>query len=419
MYIVKSVYYQVLANKGHWIEIKEDDLPEAPTLATFITYYKTYLYTEHSVLGTTQVLDLKDVLVHVTDMSLSLQAALNLIDDLRLPHLDGKPQINEGRVIYSDAFSAGFDLEFVNHLSGAKEHGDTNNDWLALTRDRTSYEKLFNHTLVSINGYLHQTDYDINKFYVRDVYETIDTSKRMHVGLYSFEQIGKVTQRDILPEMVKDSPNVSLFDRTVIETGLDLKDYSVAISLGGYLHIADGETVRTIGASTVAIEWSKIPIIDRLLESREFLDLSSLALSSSEKNDSILNVSEIKSDEFIKAYLALNQSFLILIENTNIFTHLERLENSPVFNHYYGYRETMSPLISTTGKLLEYWKIEEYGVFSYFTPKSMKYEYLYKVADPETLVNLDDALVGAFPGTPEARGKAYLKHITTSQLLFK
>lgn len=418
MYIAKSVFYQASANKGNWIQIKEDDLDQLPVITTLMQYSKVYVYTENTILQSFQTIALEEIVSKLIDTNVTIQEALTLIDDTKLTHIEGKPEVNNKQVIYADAVSIGFNLELVNKLSGYKEPDEKENTWLGLTREKTNYERLFKHTLVSINGFLHPTDYDTSKLYVQEVLPTINKSEKLFVGMYSFENIGEIVQKQITDEMIVKNTEVGLYERTIIDTGVALKDYSVAISIGGYLHIADGNTVATVGDSIIAIDWFKIPLINRLFESKQFLDLSSLPLSTSDNNSEILHLDDLKTNEFISKYLTLNQSFLILIKNTNINVQLEELENGPGMDRFYCYNNNRSPLINTNGKLLEYWKILEYGVYSYYTPRSIKFNYIYKTVNIGQLTNIDDALVGAFPQEPEQVGKAVLKHIGTSQLNF-
>lgn len=66
-----------------------------------------------------------------------------------------------------------------------------------------------------------------------------------------------------------------------------------------------------VGPSTIRINWFKIPFIQRYMESRKLIDLSTLGLSVNPDNESQVSIEELYTDETILRYLELSQSFLI------------------------------------------------------------------------------------------------------------
>ena len=71
------------------------------------------------------------------------------------------------------------------------------------------------------------------------------------------------------------------------------------------------------------------------------MDLSSLALESNYNNPSQISVEEIYSDEVIKRYLELSQSFLIVVDNNEFFCDYKLTESGKLPGIFYSYDKTI------------------------------------------------------------------------------
>lgn len=416
MYEIKTVYVKTLPNRTPY-QVYEGDLVDTlPIIDTLQHYEDVVIKTYHTVLKTEQSVTLQEVMRHTLDLSLTLKEAFIKVGDKRLTHLTGTVKLKTGQVIYKDVWRSGFEPKFVDPANGEVSKYDSLNTWLSLERAFTNYKTVYEYLLVSINGFLHRTDYDVNRFYVIGAKATAEASKNAQIGLYSFEQIGKIIPIPIKAGDIVVNDDVPLYTRTIIKTQQSLKGKTVGMSIGGYLHLCDPRTVRVVGDNLIEVQWCSINLIDRLLESRRYLDLSSLPLTQAEQNPDIIHVEDLKTNEFIQAYLTLNQSFIFLVDTDGLYVETEVAENAPSVNHFYGYRGLPSPMITNSGKLLEYWDMREYGVYSYYTPDAIQRNYEYKTAKPDAVPNVDDKLIGAFPSRLEEPGFGVFKHIQVSKL---
>lgn len=414
MYHVKHAYGHTGARLSAWEPISE---PERLTGILAMQYREMWLILTHDDLPHELALNFESIQDQL-GMTQTLSEFLVANEDRALPTQAQLPYIKTGSLLYEDAYRARFTVGIVNEFTSQTHAIYDDNHWVTLERQDLDTKKAYEHCLVSINGFIHPTDYDVNKLYVQGAVESSLISERAEVGIYSFEQIGKLVFVPITDDILSRDVDVALKERTIFKTELDLTRYTPAISLGGYLHVADPRVLRSVGDGLLQLDWSSVPLVKRYYESKEYINLESIVLDRHSENAELLNVEQLYSDENLHAYLTLKQSFLIFIDNNQLSKEHLSIERGPTWDRYLGYERHRLPMLSNTGKLVEYWKIEEEGVQSYFTPRSSQLNYLHRRSDPKRKPNIDPTLIGAFPGRPEDKGHSVFLKLTSSKLLF-
>lgn len=415
MYHVKHAYGLPSGRLASWQEVAS---PESLTGLELRQYKELWFVLTHDDLSHEMGLDF-DVIKSSVGLDQTLGDFLIENGEKALPTQIQIPYIKYGSLIYEDVYRARFKVGIANeHTSQTHDRYDDNH-WVTLERQDLNTKDAYEYFLVSVNGFLHPTDYDTNRFYIQHAVESSLISGRAEIGIYSFEQIGKLQFLPITESLIVTNDEVSLKDRTIFKTQVDLTKFMPAISLGGYLHVADPRVLRSVGEGLLELDWTGVPLVKRYYESKDYINLSSLVLDSHTDNPLMINIEQLYSDEVLLAYLTLPQSFLIFIENDRISKEMLSVERGPTWDRYYGYTRHRYPMVSNTGKLVEYWKIEEEGVQSYFTPRASQLNHLYRRSDPRELVNIDPTLIGAFPSKPEDRGHSAFMRLFTTELRFK
>lgn len=153
-------------------------------------------------------------------------------------------------------------------------------------------------------------------------------------------------------------------DRSYIHVNTSITNKTVLLSLGGYLIFPQAGVFWQSDSQTVALNMSALPMLERLMESAMYLDLSSLGLSINSKNPDIINAAEFFTDAVLKKYFALSQSFLIIVDTPALFTEKFYLNHCNLPGTFTAYQEPKFPLFVNYGKMAEYWKTEEDGFWS-------------------------------------------------------
>jgi hypothetical protein len=281
--------------------------------------------------------------------------------------LANKPIISPKRVLWNDVFRAGYQVDTWNRLSGKNAHPDEQFDAL-LTRASpvTSYTDFAKTCLVSVNGFFHLSDTDGKTGVI--VYEagrSLKKSKSNQMGLLSFSKLCNIKQIPITESMLRSRQTQDQLDagedvqpfKTAgyIHVDGNLTNKTVLLVLGGYLITPDTSYFKRVGDNDFVIDFSEYPLADRYYESLKYLDLSTLSLSGSYRNPTQIAISELYSDEVLKQYLKLMQSFIVILDTPEIYTERSKLHCVNISGVYTTTVDTTMPLALSTGRMPEYW----------------------------------------------------------------
>lgn len=286
-------------------------------------------------------------------------------------------------VKYVDAFKAGYKVESItprNSLSSNQVTQDKT--WLYLTKNNINYSDLYTQSLVNVNGFFHLTDFDVNGLYVKDGMKSQFLSGENQIGFVDFAEVGRVTPIPILESMIyKQTPEQKYKDSCFINLGVDLTDKTIILCLGGYLHVLDPITFKRIGDQTFMINFTNLPLLERFHESKGYIDLSSLELDQTIRNDSQVSIEQLYSDDVLVKYLTLSQSFFVLVDNIDLSVTRAHLDIGTIPNKMISDIKPSYPLIVGYGKLANFWSVYEDKKWSIACADSMRNNYLHNTID--------------------------------------
>lgn len=288
---------------------------------------------------------------------LTVAGWLTFIGDEDLPFETTVPTVVKASALASEAYAAGYKLEMVHPLSGdGNEYPDVELTHLRLTRPDTDYMDVFDHCLASVNGLLHLTDAGADGWRIIDGGKSVQLSGRNEVGLISFKALGKIECFPITPEMVTGRKGLPLVEGAVITApGVDFGDKYVMAVVGGYLH-TEGHQYKVVGDGSVLIEWWKLPIHRRYNDTRKLIDWSPVTdlMDRNTEHTGALDIALMNSDECIKAYLTMSNTFIITVDSPNLFFENIPVERTGLAGRYYSYTPPIKPLVLYNGFLPPY-----------------------------------------------------------------
>lgn len=354
MYQLISAIAKEKNNNKQWVNV---ELGHVTFLSLYNFFSKIYLTLSNSFTEDPVSLDLDLIRDQTNGLNITVDEYLANLGDQSLPTSNELKNLKSGYVKYSDAFHAGYNIEPV-HPTAAPDAALPNSEkpYLRLTKPDIESELFYNHCLVNVNGFFHMIDYDVKSIYVVDGMKSKWLSGQNQIGVMSFKDVGKITYLPITEDMLFKRNNDQLYKNKIcIDAKQDISSKSLAVVIGGYLHILDNRAFYRTGLTTINVDTANIPLLHRFYESRHYIDLTSLGLQKSPTNDEQIDVNEFLSDAVLTKYFTLSQSFLVLIDNVDLFTEYVALHKSKMPNKYVSYSPPIYPMLVNNGRIINYW----------------------------------------------------------------
>lgn len=348
------------------------DLSLQPLDAVYAAYSQIYLVLFHPLLNREVIVDMNLLRLEFSSYTGTILSWLVNIGNRNLPESSKLPDAAIKYVNYSNAVQAGYRLNLVNrgHINEPDYPVELLTD-LQLTRPghSTDLSLLHTHCLISINGLIHNTDTDGTNAYVVDAGKVLHKVGSSHTGIISFLDVGKLTKVklsiDSIGRLEADTP---LSKKAIFTVDTPLDNQSYIMIVGGYM-VQPGEGLFwRIGENSFAICLERLFYMERYLETKNIIDLSSMELPVSDVNPDVTTMEALWSDDAIKKYLTLSQSFLVVVDTPLLSYNKIHVRNSPLPGKFTSYQDPTYPLIVGYGRTAEYWKTEEAAYWSLSVP---------------------------------------------------
>ena len=339
--------------------LADTDVGNTPVRDLMTTYSQCILILSHPALDHNVSLDVALVADQFLQLSpdLTVNTWLVAIGDNDLPFNNTIPTISKSSALASEAWTAGFDIQRVHPLSGDGNHyPDADLTHLRLTKPGIDYLDMYNYVLASVNGLFHLTDAGDDGFRIIDGGKSIWHSRRNEVGLISFSSVGQVECFPITADMITGRRGLPLSQGAIITAPeADFGNKFVMVVIGGILHTA-GHQYRVVGDSSVQIDWWKLPIHRRFFDTYKLIDWSPVfdTMEVNKEHVGSLDLKQMNTDESIKAYLTMSNTFIITVDAPNLFFENLRLERTGLAGRYYSHVRPTLPLLLDNGLMPAY-----------------------------------------------------------------
>lgn len=238
----------------------------------------------------------------------------------------------------------------------------------------TDMDTIQRHCLVSVNGFIHSTSLRAldNSLFIHEAARGARQCKNNSVGILSFARVGQLTKipielANIRPMNVGQPLKDGLLFDVNLPNGFTLDNKSYMLILGGYMvtpvdgsnepldPLTAGEFYRT-GERTFRLNLNNLPYVERILESNTYLDLHHLGVTQYINNNAVFNINAIQSDETIRKYLTMSQSFLCVINTKVLAVKSITVRNTTAPGNFVVENEPTYPLTVGYGRIAEYTK---------------------------------------------------------------
>ena len=378
---------------AQWLPI---DISAMPMLLVFSDYSKVVIELTNNFLANPVYVDFSVFKDKYGASSMLIHEVLNELGDVTLSYVPSFPNAKVKYCRYSDAFRAGYKIALCDagRFYPPNYPKEDLHD-LALNRPNypTDISLLHKHCLVTVNGMLHMTDADDNYCYVYKGADSLRKSNLNQLGLISFLDVATLEKKPIpATDIFAQNEGEPYKYKTYVKLPGDLKNKYVLLSLGGYLMFPGEPGFQQVNDNVFSVNFNAFPFLERVFESSNYLDLTSLGLDIDPALPEVINVQQLFSDEVIVKYLTLSQTFFIVFDTDNLFFNKIALRNSNLPGMFTAYQEPEAPLVVGYGKLAEYWKNHEDGHWAVNVADSYYRNYAFNGRNPADLGNVSPAL---------------------------
>lgn len=356
MYQYKSAIGRLKGYNQRWLSVTVGDT----ALNTLVNTYREIYFTLHETTRNIDVVvKLSDLTQQYSSVTSTVKAWLTSIGNTALPETTA-PTFKNSTVKFKHAVRASFKLGIcdISRLSDTSLPNIDKPD-ISLKRESTVYSDMVKYCMVSVNGYLHRIDANSNALYVYDGATSARIANETEVGIYSFKDVGALEYISITKNMIfTPNPGDKLSSGAYIRLPKSIGSKIPILVLGGYLHVLDSIYTVT-GDNVIKVNMLSLNFIQRFLESKDYIDLSNIALTKSDIAPGTIIQSELFSDDNIKEYLSLSQSFIVLVDTPHLYTETKYVNSSLIPGRWEYPSYLTQPLVGNLGRLVEYWVLEE------------------------------------------------------------
>ncbi len=296
------------------------------------------------------------------------------------------PTVSTQTILYSNGYVAQYVPNRIPPSSisiGTPEPLGALTDVL-MTRSGTDYNAVNDYCLFTINGYLHSSQM-IAGTGIRVVGggRTNDVTGNNKFGVISFKNIGAIQQIPITASMISTPDPLMLVGQTAyVNLGVSLVGKSLAMSIGGYLHTNDN-TFQVVNYQTglVVVNLGVINLMERLFESSNYIDLSSLGLTAHPYDKAAIKLSDLANNAIMTNYLTLSQTFAIVIDAPSVYTSPNLIERTDLPGRFITPYLPALPLRLASGRLPEYSFVGDHGRYALGIDNALIPNYQFETTD--------------------------------------
>lgn len=380
---------------------EDADLSAIDINQIFASYSKTILVLSHTVVAGTFYLNLEDArsMIGVYTGTKTIPQWLLSLGSSALPTLASPPTFKQYPVKYTDVWRAGYKVELFDRTRAPdSQFPDVSKNDLLISGRNVDFSSKYAYCLVTVNGFVHRVAGSQYGLVVVDGGRTGRVGANNHVGLLSFKDVGALRTIPISPDMLyKQHSSQQYKDYVMIKSPVDLDDKLVLLSIGGYLHVLDSAYAIT-GNRSIRVDTNALGYHDRIYDSTGQLNLDPLGLTPSSHNAKQYALDDLYSDRAIREYFCLPQSFIILLDKTDLYVRRHQVEQQRLPGRFLTEMPLKQfPLLSTYGRFYDYAPFPEEGRCVLATDPVQNHRRVYDTGDWEQQTTIDPSRYPSWP----------------------
>lgn len=223
---------------------------------------------------------------------------------------------------------------------------------IRLRRVGADYQRLARNGLVSVNGFLHRSDFNEHGLYVLKGGITRKQNTEYQLGYLDLSPIAQMSVLPITSDMVLPrTAGGVLKDGVVLNVKQSLAGKTAFLVIGGWLHALD-DYYRVVGDTMIGFDFHNYPWFKRYWQTKDYLDLS--VLGNLQLIHGAYDRDLLYSDATIRKWFTLPQSFIVLLDTDEVTVGRVDLENPQLTGRFYTRLKPELPLLVGDSRLCEY-----------------------------------------------------------------
>lgn len=255
----------------------------------------------------------------------------------------------------------------------------------------TYMQDLTDYALVTINGYVHPTEYVDGHLYVdRAVEPMLKTAGRNHVGIIDFSELDDPLEKIFLKDVkITEVKGHTLYEKCRITFDKELD--GIILIMAGYLILEDDDALKRVSDKAYEFSLEKFQLVDKIYElARNYNIFEELGVDTSDVDKNLYVYEQLVSDEVIRRFLTRFNSFMVNIPGKAITHKKIFVERSPIPTHFRCLEMPVYPAIGGQGKIIEYKRMKTNNyTYTLFTIDAFYNNLMWSYTPPgvPTLVN--------------------------------
>ena len=279
--------------------------------------------------------------------------------------------------LVGNPFDAGYHVDMTT--AGARPNASVPRSAkrdLLITHETVPPKTVYDNVLVSVNGFLHPTNYSDWGLAVKEGGRTVIRSNLNLISLVSFANLGGVTCLPLTPGLLSgfpSDPKEPMGGSIYINAqAIDWSNKTALLCLGGRL-IPLGKVFSAIGPGEFRFEVTKFPLLEHFYEADRYIDLESVKATLSRRADapSMMAVEEFYNQKALTAYFTLPQSFIVAVNSPGVFVEENWVETTQAPGTYLSALPPTGLLVNHLGRVLDYHLEKELERYVLYTDQDL------------------------------------------------
>lgn len=359
MYTYVNAIARAKTGTGSWETV---DISTMGLNLVYLNYAEIIATLTNPVIDGTVTVNFDDLPSTLRILTVSFPTWLASIGNTTLPTTVSSVSITETHARHVDAWYWGFDIKPANHT----KHPDTEllHDEqvdLYLTKSGVDPLSLQKSCIATVNGMTHQLSSSTEGTFIIGGCSSGRVAKNNNVGLLDFSGLGEIETIDLNSTMViAETPDSSLTESVTLDVGGSLFGKTVFLSFGGYF-FALNQAYDVVGDQIVRINTRLMNLLARYYESRELVDWTNVFVPFEQSRvPDRVEREAFFTDDLIRRMLDMDQTFLVVLDATNIQIQYTSLGTTQLAGAYLAFGEEPSaPAVVNLGRLPEYLPVQE------------------------------------------------------------
>ncbi len=363
MYEYKNALVKSSKNDNRWIE---KDVSGTVLRELFHDYRKVYLVLTNSMLTKPVSLDMDKVRGSLGNSLMTVKEWLVDNGNKALPTNEKLPALTNAFVRYYDMIQYGYKAKPVK-ISTAPDATLplSEKTSLFITKpgvDLTNFDKRM---MVCVNGYFHYIDSEKDGVWVWLAMQSQMISGLNLIGMLDFKEIGELRYEKITEDMLFHVGEGNPFSSQVgIKCKKPIEGTTPILVIGGFMHVLNDDVFYQYNDNSLVVNTNRLHLHERFQDSREYLNYETLPYTRSNTNPSMVVRDDFLSDENLKAYFTMPQSFIVFVNNQELYTAKEWIRTPPTPGLMISATKPELPLFHKTGQVINYWSRHQHGLWA-------------------------------------------------------